>query len=92
MATLCREIAMPLSVLVCLAAFGSADIGNTDASVAERTATPPTTDTALAVRPPPIAFGAADVAAATRSMTEKPAEALTNPTWANLTPAKLSPT
>jgi hypothetical protein len=76
MATLCREIAMPASVLVCLAAFGSADIGNTDASVAERAATPPATDTALAVRPPPITFGAADVAAATRSMTEKPAEAL----------------
>ena len=79
MATLCREIAMPASVLVCLAGFGSADIGNTGASVAERTATTPPTDTALAVQPRPIAFGAADVAAATRTMTEKPAEALIKP-------------
>jgi hypothetical protein len=79
MATLCREIAMPVSVLVCLAAFGSADVGNTGASVAEHGATPPPTDTALAVQPPPLAFGAADVAAVSRAMTEKPAEVAIKP-------------
>jgi hypothetical protein len=79
MSALCREIAMPASVLVCLAAFGSADIGNTGASVAERVAPPPTTDTALAIRPPTIAFTTADVTAVTRSMTEKPVQAAIEP-------------
>ena len=80
-ATLCRETAMPASVLVCLAAFGSAGIDNTGASVAEHVAPPPATDTTPAVRPPAIAFGAADVAAVTRSIsiTEKPVEALLEP-------------
>jgi hypothetical protein len=75
MATLCRETAMPASVLVCLAAFGSAGIDNTGASVAEQVAPPPTTDTTLAVQPPAIAFSTADVTAVSRSMTEAPAEA-----------------
>src|SRR5277367_6415100 len=79
MAALGREIAMPASVLVCLAAFGSVDIGNTGASVADQAAMPPTTDTTPAVRPPSIAFGAADVAAVTRSMTEEPAKAAIKP-------------
>ena len=83
MATLGREIAMPASVLVCLAAFGSADIGNTGASVAERVAPPPTTDSALAIRPPAIAFAAADVGAVsqrvTEMVTEEPAEAPVEP-------------
>jgi hypothetical protein len=79
MATLGREIAMPASVLVCLAVLGSADIGNTASSVTELAAPSPTTDTELAVQPPPIAFVTADVAAVTRSMTEKPAEALIKP-------------
>ena len=83
MATLGREIAMPASVLVCLAAFGSADIGNTGASVAERVAPPPTTDTALVIRPPAIAFAAADVGAVSRKVTEmvteEPAKAPVEP-------------
>jgi hypothetical protein len=79
MAALGREIAMPASVLVCLAVLGSADIGNTASPVTERAAAPPSTDTTLAIRPPPIAFVTADVAAVTRSMTEKPAEALIKP-------------
>jgi hypothetical protein len=83
MATLGREIAMPASVLVCLAAFGSADIGNTGASVTERVAPPPTADTALVIRPPAIAFAAADVGAVsqrvTEMVTEEPAKALVEP-------------
>jgi hypothetical protein len=78
MAALGREIAMPASVLVCLAVLGSADVGNTGAPVAERAA-PPAIDTALAVQPPTIAFGAADVAAVTRSVTEEPAKAAVKP-------------
>lgn len=82
MATLGREIAMPASVLVCLAALGSADIGNSGASVAERVA-PPTSDAALAIRPPAIAFAAADVGAVsqrvTEMATEEPAKAPVEP-------------
>jgi D-alanyl-D-alanine carboxypeptidase-like protein len=78
LATLCREIAMPASVLVCLAALGSAGIDHTGASVAERAA-PPAIDTTPAVQPLPIAFGAADVADVTRSMTEQPAKAAIKP-------------
>jgi hypothetical protein len=78
LATLCREIALPASVLVCLAALGSADVGNTGALVAERAA-PPAIDTAPAVQPPPIAFSAADVADVTRSITEEPAKAAIKP-------------
>jgi hypothetical protein len=78
MAALGREIAMPASVLVCLAVLGSADVGNTGTPVAERAA-PPAIDTALAVQPPTIAFGAADVAGVTRPMTEEPAKAAVKP-------------
>jgi hypothetical protein len=78
LATLCREIAMPASVLVCLAALGSAGIDHTGASVTERAA-PPAIDTTPAVQPLPIAFGAADVAGVTRSMTEEPAKAAIKP-------------
>ena len=74
---------MPASVLVCLAAFGSADIGNTSASVVERVAPPPTTDTALAIRPPAIAFTTADVGTVSRTVTEmvteEPANAAVKP-------------
>jgi hypothetical protein len=75
MATLCRETAMPASVLVCLAAFGSAGIDNTGASVAEQVAPPPAADTTLPVQPPAIAFNTADVTAVSRSITEEPAQA-----------------
>lgn len=78
LATLCREIAMPASVLACLAVLGSADVGNTGASVAERAA-PPAIETAPAVQPPPIAFSAANVGDVTRSMTEDPAKAAIKP-------------
>jgi hypothetical protein len=66
---------MPASVLVCLAAFGSAGSDNTGASVAEQVAPPPATDTTLAVQPPAIAFSTADVTAVGRSITEEPAQA-----------------
>jgi D-alanyl-D-alanine carboxypeptidase len=75
MAELCREAAMPASVLVCLAAFGFAGTGNTGASIAERVAPSPAADTKLAVQLPPIAFVTADATAVNRSMTEGPAEA-----------------
>ena len=71
MAALCREIAMPASVLVWLAALGSAGIDNTGASVVERVAPSLATDTNL----PPIAFSTADVATVSRSTPEEPAEA-----------------
>src|ERR1700733_12973130 len=86
MATLCRETAMPASVLVCLAAFGSAGIDTTGASVAEQVPPPPTTDTTLAVQPPAIAFSTADVTAVSRSMTEAPAEAAIKPDTAKSEP------
>jgi len=79
MATLCRETAMPASVLVCLAAFGSAGIDNTGASVAEQVAPPPAADTTLPVQPPAIAFSTADVTAVSRSITEEPAQAAIKP-------------
>ena len=77
---------MPASVLVCLAAFGSAGIDNTGASVAEQVAPPPTTDITLAVQPPAIAFSTADVTAVSRSMTEAPAEAAIKPDTAKSEP------
>ena len=79
MATLCRETAMPASVLVCLAAFGSAGIDNTGASVAEQVAPPPAADTTLPVQPPAIAFSTADVTAVSRSITEESAQAAIKP-------------
>jgi D-alanyl-D-alanine carboxypeptidase len=82
MAVLCRETAMPASVLVCLAAFGSADIDKTRASVTGPAASP-TIDTVLAVQPPAIAFTTADAGNVSRSVaetvTEKPAEAPVKP-------------
>jgi len=75
-AGLCREIALPASVLVWLAASGSADIDDTGAaSIVERVAPPLTTNTNFALQLPPIAFSTADVGAVNRPMMEEPAKA-----------------
>ena len=71
MAALCRAIATPASVLVWLAALGSAAIDNNGASLVERAAPSLATDANL----PPIAFSTADVAAVSRSTPEEPAVA-----------------
>ena len=80
---------MPASVLVCLAAFGSADIDNNAASFVARAAPPPATGTRLAVEPPTIAFATADVAAASRLITEEPAKAQAKPEQLKPEPAPI---
>jgi D-alanyl-D-alanine carboxypeptidase len=79
MAALCREVAIPASVLA-FAAFGSAGIDNIGAApIIDRLAPLLTADATFADRPPPIASSAADdvvaadVVAASRSITEAPA-------------------
>ena len=70
MAALCREVAIPASVLA-FAAFGSAGIDSTGAApIADRLAPLLAADAAFADKPPPIASGAADVAVASRSTME----------------------
>jgi hypothetical protein len=71
MAALCREGAIPASVLVWLAAFGPVGIDNTGATpIVDRLAPSHATVAKLADELPPIALGAADVASAGRSVTE----------------------
>jgi hypothetical protein len=79
MAALCREVAIPASVLA-FAAFSSAGIDNIGAApIVDRLAPLLTADATFADRPPPIASSAADdvvasdVVAASRSITEAPA-------------------
>jgi hypothetical protein len=74
MAALCREVAIPASVLA-FAAFGSAGIDNIGAApIVDRLAPLLTADATFADRPPPIESRAADdVVAASRSITEAPA-------------------
>jgi hypothetical protein len=88
MATLCREVALPASVLA-LAAFGSAGIENTGAAPAIGRLAPFLTADATLVdkspvdkspvgespvdKSPPIASSATDVVAASKSITEVPA-------------------
>jgi hypothetical protein len=70
MAALCREIAIPVSVLA-FAAFGSAGIDGTGAaSIVDHLAPLLAADAAFADKPPPIASSAADVAVASRSTME----------------------
>jgi D-alanyl-D-alanine carboxypeptidase len=87
MAALCREVAIPASV-VAFASLGSAGIGNTGASsivdrlapllAANATFADKTfTDKTFADKPSPIAASAVDVVAADRSMTEVAAADLT---------------
>jgi hypothetical protein len=79
MAALCREVAIPASVLA-FAAFGSAGIDNIGAApIIDRLAPLLKADATFADRPPPIASSAADdvvaadVVAASQSITEAPA-------------------
>jgi hypothetical protein len=79
MAALCREVAIPASVLA-FAAFGSAGIDNIGAApIIDRLAPLLTADATFADKPPPIESSAADhvvaadVVAANRSITEAPA-------------------
>jgi hypothetical protein len=74
MAALCREVAIPASVLA-FAAFSSAGIDNIGAApIVDRLAPLLTADATFADRPPPIESSAADdVVAVSRSITEAPA-------------------
>jgi len=74
MATLCREVALPASVLAWLAAFGPVGIDNTGAApIVDRLAPSRTADAKFADNLLPIAFGTADLMTASRSVTEAPA-------------------
>ena len=71
MAALGRELAIPASVLVWIAAVGSAGIGNTGAApIVERSAPSDAAVAMSAVKPPPISLAAADAVAASRTVTE----------------------
>jgi LAS superfamily LD-carboxypeptidase LdcB len=70
MAALCREVAIPASVLAWIAVFGSAGIDNTGAApIVERPA-PSLTAVGKSDELPPISLAAADAVAASRSVTE----------------------
>jgi hypothetical protein len=70
MAALCREVAIPASVLA-FAAFGSAGIDNTGAApIIDRVAPLLAADATFADKPPPIASSSADAVVASRSITE----------------------
>jgi hypothetical protein len=69
MAAMCRETVMPASVLVCIAAFGSAGIDNTGAATIVQRVTPSLAANARFIdKLAPIALGAADAMAASRSI------------------------
>jgi hypothetical protein len=71
MAALCREVALPASVLAWLAAFGPVGIDNTGAApIVDRLVPSRTADAKFADNLLPIAFGTADVMTASRSVTE----------------------
>jgi D-alanyl-D-alanine carboxypeptidase len=71
MAALCREVAIPASVLAWIAVFGSAGIDNTGAApIVERPASSLTAVARFADKLPPISLAAANAVAASRSMTE----------------------
>jgi hypothetical protein len=71
LAALCREIALPASVLAWIAASGFAGIDNTSAApIAERLAPSLAADANFADAPQPLASGSADVGIAHRSTAE----------------------
>ena len=71
MAALCREFAIPASVLAWLVAFGSAEIDNTGATpIVERPAPPVAAAATLADQLPPISLAAANAVAADAPVTE----------------------
>ena len=70
MASLCREVAIPASVLA-FAAFGSAGIDNTGAApIVDRVAPLLAADATFADKPPPIASSPADAVVANQSIPE----------------------
>jgi D-alanyl-D-alanine carboxypeptidase len=70
-AALCREVALPASVLASIVVFGSAGIDNTGAApIIERPAPSLADGAAFADTLPPISLAAADAAAAGRSVIE----------------------
>jgi hypothetical protein len=82
MATLCREVALPASVLASIAGFGSAGIDNTGAApIVERPAPSLTAVSEFADKLPPISLAAADAEIASRSVAQTAA--------AEATPASL---
>jgi hypothetical protein len=78
LAALCREVAIPASVLASIAAFGSAGIDNTGAApIVERPAPSFTAVGKFADKLTPISAAAADAVAASRSVTETAAAEVT---------------
>ncbi len=77
MSALCREVAIPASVLAFIAAFGSAGIDNTGAALIVERPAPPLAAAELADKLPPISLAAADAVAASRSVSETAAAAAT---------------
>jgi hypothetical protein len=73
MAALCREAAIPASVLAWLVASSSGA-----APIVDRLAPSLTADTTFADKLPPTAFGSADVVTASRSVTEAPSSDATS--------------
>jgi hypothetical protein len=74
MATLCRELAMPASVLVCIAAFGSAGIDRIGAApIVNRVAPLLAADARFADTLPPVVAVDASAVAADKPVTEAPA-------------------
>jgi D-alanyl-D-alanine carboxypeptidase len=72
-AALCREVALPASV-VAFASFGSASIGNTGAPpIVERLAPLLAANATFTDKLPPVASSTVEVAATTRPLTEAPA-------------------
>jgi hypothetical protein len=70
-ATLCREVALPASVLAWIAAFGTAGIHNIAAApIADRLAPLAAADARFAGKLQPIAFSTADAVAASKPVTE----------------------
>ena len=62
-AALCREVALPALVLVCLAVAGSAEIRHSDAvPIVSRLAPSLAAEVKFADKPPPVAVGNTDVA------------------------------
>ncbi len=71
MAALCREVALPASVIASIAAFGSAGIVDTGAApIVDQPAPALTAVGKFADKLPPISLAAADAVAASRSATE----------------------
>jgi hypothetical protein len=92
LAPLCRDVALPASVLVWLVAFGSGAVPIVDRFAPVLTADAKVADTKVAGTLQPIAFATADVVAASRSIAKTPAiETPAIETPATKTPATETP-